>query len=268
MGSPSTPSDTAQSKPCKDEHEVDSCDGHECTVRPSKKIKSRQLVSLKKLKKLWSSHGAGRDNRTLLSVLEKNLLQGGIEENDAYSFNDSFTVAKALGRNNELGFELFEKRPKRDPMQIVYNGDPVRGYGHTILMETLCRLAFIADPCEISRITIKNASEMGGLPVCAPYLLPKAGMPNVADADDKAYAAFVDTLMAETLELVEAHATDRQKQQIRELSLYSPRMTAEVCKAALAAAVAAYHEECDTDWAHLNKETYEAGKWTDGNHPT
>ena len=225
-------------------------------------------MSLKKLKKLWSSHGAGRDNRTLLSVLEKNLLRGGIEENDAYSFNDSFTVAKALGRNNELGFELFEKRPKRDPMQIVYNGDPVRGYGHTILMETLCRLAFIADPCEISRTTIKKASKMGGLPVCGPYLLPKAGWPNVADAEDKAFKAFVDTLVGVAYKLAETHTTDRQKQQIGHLYHCSAQTTAEVCKAALAAAVAAYHEEADTDHCYLTREANEAGMWADGNLPT
>jgi hypothetical protein len=257
MGCPSTHSDT---------------NGHECTVRPSKKIKSRQLVSLTKLKKLWSSYGAGRHNRVLLNVLgsEENLLQG-IEENDAHCFNDSFRVARALGRNNELGFELFEKRPKRGPMQIDDNGDPhpiESGYRGMILVETLCRLAFIADPCEISRITIKNASEMGGLPVCAPYLLPKAGMPNVADADDKAYAAFVDTLVAETHELVETHATDRQKEQICRLYHCSAQTTAEVCKAALAAAVAAYHEEADTDHCYLTREANEAGMWADGNLPT
>ena len=135
-------------------------------------------------------------------------------------------------------------------------------------METLCRLAYIADPFEVSRVTITIASEMGGLPVCLPDLPPKAGMPNVADADDKAYGVFVHTLIAETKELVEIHATDRQKQQIRGLSSYSVQTTAEVCKAALAAAVAAYHEEADTDHVYLCREAYEAGMWADGNLPT
>ena len=80
-----------------------------------------------------------------------------------------------------------------------------------ILVETLCRLAYIAEPFEISRVTVTSESEMGGLPVCFPYLPPRHGMPNVADADDKAYSFFVHTLIAETKVLVELHTTDRQK---------------------------------------------------------
>ena len=83
-----------------------------------------------------------------------------------------------------------------------------------------------------------------------------------------AYGVFVHTLIAETKELVEIHATDRQKQQIRDLSRYSGRMIAEVCKAALAAAVAAYHYEADTDHMYICKKTFEAGMWADGNLPT
>ena len=93
-------------------------------------------------------------------------------------------------------------------------------------------------------------------------------MPNVADADDKAYWFFVHTLIAQTKELVELHTTDRQKQQIRTLSRYSPRMTAEVCKAALAAAMQAYHHQWDTEWCGFRVEHAEAGVWADGNHPT
>ena len=170
-------------------------------------------------------------------------------------------VAKALARNGERGFEILVKPPvDNSKIDDVYKG--------FILVETLCRLAYIADPFEISRVTVTRASEVGGVPVCYPYLFPKHGMRNVALGEDKAYWFFVHTLIAQTKELVELHATDRQKQQISDLSRYSPRMTAEVCKAALAAAVAAYHNLWDTDGCGFKVEETEAGKWADGNHPT
>ena len=78
----------------------------------------------------------------------------------------------------------------------------------------------------------------------------------------------MDTLVRVTRELAETHATDRQKEQIRDLYLCSVQTTAEICKAALAAAVAAYHEEADTDHVYLCREAYEAGMWADGNLPT
>ena len=174
----------------------------------------------------------------------------------------AYQVAIKLAHNGERGFQVLLPGPCDDNPNF---NDKYKG---AILVETLCRLAYIADPFEISRVTVTRASEVGGVPVCYPYLFPKHGMRNVALGEDKAYWFFVQTLIAQTLPLVELHTTDRQKQQISDLSQYSPRMTAEVCKAALAAAVAAYHEEWDTDWAHLNKETYEAGKWADGNHLT
>ena len=186
-------------------------------------------------------------------------------------FTEVDRVAKALGRNNERGFELLVHGRKRDPIQIDNNGDPLtfgRGYRGEILMETLCRLAYIADPYEVSRVTIRTASEMGGLPVCLPDLPPKAGMLYVADAKDDAYATFVHTLIDETTEIRDIFATDRQKQQIRDLSGDSERMIADVCKAALAAAVWASHYEWDTDHNHIFKKTFEAGMWGDGNLPT
>ena len=93
-------------------------------------------------------------------------------------------------------------------------------------------------------------------------------MRNVALGEDKAYWFFVQTLIAQTLPLVELHTTEGQKQQIHSLSQYSPRMTAEVCKAALAAAVRAYHHQWDTEWCGFRVEHAEAGVWADGNHPT
>ena len=93
-------------------------------------------------------------------------------------------------------------------------------------------------------------------------------MPNVAEGMDKAYWFFVHTLIAQTNELVELHTTDRQKQQISDLSRYSPRMTAEVCKAALAAAVFAYYIRWDTVHVDFKAEDMLAGVWADGNHPT
>ena len=179
-----------------------------------------------------------------------------------YFWEDAGSVAGALALNGDRDFEIIEKRrPEENPtFYDVYKG--------FILVETLCRLAYIADPFNISRVTVTRASEVGVIPVCYPYLSPKHGMRNVADAEDKAYWFFVHTLIAQTKELVELHMHDQQKQQISDLSQYSPQMTAEVCKAALAAAVRAYHYQEDTDWCDLKVEWAEAGKWADGNHPT
>ena len=229
----------------------------------------RGFVSLTKLKDLWWKYGGGSNSQDGDEANAEQLQR--IRESETKCFSEVHRVASTLGRNNERGFELFEKRPKRDPIQIDNNGDPLtfgRGYRGEILMETLCRLAYIADPYEVSRATITIASEMGGLPVCLPDLPPKAGMLYVADAKDNAYATFVHTLIAETTEIREIFATDRQKQQIRDLSCDSERTIADVCKAALAAAVWAYHYEWDTDHCHIFKKTFEAGMWGDGNLPT
>ena len=174
----------------------------------------------------------------------------------------AYQVAIKLAHNGERGFEVLLPGPCDDNPN--FNGK----YKGAILVETLCRLAYIADPFEISRVTVTRASEVGGVPVCYPYLFPKHGMRNVALGEDKAYWFFVQTLIAQTLPLVELHTTERQKQQISDLSQYSPRMTAEVCKAALAAAVQAYHHQWDTEWCGFRVEHAEAGVWADGNHPT
>ena len=268
MDSPS--SDIHQSKPCTSEHDAYSCESKSmidiCEIIEAG---TRRFKSLTKLRDFWRKYGAGSGDEGGDEATAQQLQM--IRESEWKCFQEVEQVASALGRNNERGFELFEKRPKRDPIQIDNNGDPhtiKSGYRGEILMETLCRLAYIADPYEVSRVTITIASEMGGLPVCFPYLLPRAGMPNVADADDKAYWFFVHTLIAQTKELVELHTTEKQKQQISLLSQYSPRMTAEVCKAALAAAVNAYHKQWDTDWCGFRVEHAEAGVWADGNHPT
>ena len=174
----------------------------------------------------------------------------------------AYQVAIKLAHNGERGFEGL--LPGDCIVYPKFN-DKYKG---AILVETLCRLAYIADPFEISRLTVTRASEVGGVPVCYPYLFPKHGMRNVALGEDKAYWFFVQTLIAQTLPLVELHTTERQKQQISDLSQYSPRMTAEVCKAALAAAVRAYHHQWDTEWCGFRVEHAEAGVWADGNHPT
>ena len=183
----------------------------------------------------------------------------------------AYQVAIKLAHNGERGFEVLGPcylKCKHTQNGVLWDPNFNDKYKGAILVETLCRLAYIADPFEISRVTVTRASEVGGLPVCDPYLPPRHGMPNVADADDKAYWFFVHTLIAQTKELVELHMHDQQKQQISDLSRYSPRMTAEVCKAALAAAVRAYHHQWDTEWCGFRVEHAEAGVWADGNHPT
>ena len=206
---------------------------------------------------LWSSHCGGELNTQHDFAGVQRALHKMVHDN---FWLYALDVANALALNGERGFERLVKPPVDKPPVDVYKG--------FILVETLCRLAYIADPFEISRVTVTRASEVGGIPVCYPYLLPRHGMPNVADADDKAYWFFVHTLIAQTKELVELHMTHRQKQQISDLSQYSPQMTAEVCKAALAAAVFAYHALWDTDGIDFKAEDMLAGVWADGNHPT
>ena len=224
------------------------------------------FMFLIKLKEVWLKYGGGRLNTQYDDAANPALLKM-LSESETNCFTEVRRVAQALGRNNERGFELFEKRPKRDPIKEILH-QIESGYKGMILVETLCRLAYIADPFEISRLTVTRASEVGGVPVCYPYLFPKHGMRNVALGEDKAYWFFVQTLIAQTLPLVELHTTERQKQQISDLFQYSPRMTAEVCKAALAAAVRAYHHQWDTEWCGFRVEHAAAGVWADGNHPT
>jgi len=230
---------------------------------------TRRFKSLTKLRDFWRKYGAGSGDEGGDEATAQQLQM--TRESEWKCFEEVQQVASALARNNERGFELLAKGRKRDPIQIDNNGDPLTinsGYRGEILMETLCRLAYIADPYEVSRTTITIASEMGGLPVCLPDLPPKAGMLYVADAKDDAYATFVHTLIDVTTEIREIFATDRQKEQIRHLSDDSARSIADVCKAALAAAVWASHYEWDTDHCHIFKKTFEAGMWGDGNLPT
>ena len=205
---------------------------------------------------LWSSHCGGELN-TQHDFDGVNRALHKIAHDNFWEYTRE--VAVTLANNGERGFELLLSGINHK-INDTYKG--------VILVETLCRLAYIADPFNISRVTVTRASEVGGIPVCYPYLSPKHGMRNVADIEDKAYWFFVHTLIAQTKELVELHMHDQQKQQISDLSQYSPQMTAEVCKAALAAAVRAYHHQEDTDRCDLKVEWAEAGKWADGNHPT
>ena len=211
------------------------------------------------LRLFWSSYCGGGVNLQLDFAGAERALHTLIWDN---FWTYAYQVAIKLAHNGERGFEVLLPGPCDDNPNF---NDKYKG---AILVETLCRLAYIADPFEISRLTVTRASEVGGVPVCYPYLFPKHGMRNVALGEDKAYWFFVQTLIAQTLPLVELHTTERQKQQISDLSQYSPRMTAEVCKAALAAAVRAYHHQWDTEWCGFRVEHAEAGVWADGNHPT
>ena len=70
----------------------------------------------------------------------------------------AYQVAIKLAHNGERGFYVLLPGPCDDNPNF---NDKYKG---AILVETLCRLAYIADPFEISRVAVTRASELGGLP--------------------------------------------------------------------------------------------------------
>jgi len=100
-------------------------------------------------------------------------------------------LATILGARGECGFESLGKD---EGQRLDKMNEP------SILYETISRLAYIADPNVITREERKAASRCGGLPVRPPYLLPRVGMPHVADTEDSVYLAFVVKLGQMTLQ--------------------------------------------------------------------
>ena len=134
-------------------------------------------------------------------------------------------LATILGARGECGFESLGKDEgqRLDKMKKP-----------SILYETLHRLAYIADPNVISREERKAASRCGGLPVRPPYLLPRVGMPHVADTADYVYLAFVVRLGDMTM-LQLPESTD-EKLRIVNFFQLAGKEKVECCQAALAAA--------------------------------
>ena len=98
-------------------------------------------------------------------------------------------LATLLGARGESGFQMLgkDKRQGLDKMDVT-----------TILYETISRLAYIADPNVTTQKDRKAASRCGGLPVLPPYLLPRVGMPHVADTEDDLYLTFLVKLQEMT----------------------------------------------------------------------
>ena len=89
-------------------------------------------------------------------------------------------LARMLGACGECGFESLGESRTQSP--VAPEGQ--QHQHHNILYETVSRLAYIADPNVTTQKDRKAASRCGGLPVRLPYLLPRGGMPHVADTED------------------------------------------------------------------------------------
>ena len=165
-------------------------------------------------------------------------------------------LATILGARGECGFESLGKDEgqRLDKMKKP-----------SILYETLHRLAYIADPNVITREERKAASRCGGLPVRPPYLLPRVGMPQVADTADDVYLAFVvrlsDTAMQEQM------STDERSRAL-DFFTRSNKEKVECCQAALAAACVAHNQAQDIDVLSVAPERFEGGVWATGNLST
>ena len=148
------------------------------------------------LRLFWSSYCGGGVNLQLDFAGAQRALHTLIWDN---FWTYAYQVAKKLADNGERGFEGLLPGSfnfKYSNGVCIDNPNFNDKYKGAILVETLCRLAYIADPFEISRVAVTRASELGGLPPFEPYIEPRLGMPNVAEGMDKAYWFFVHTLIA------------------------------------------------------------------------
>ena len=139
-------------------------------------------------------------------------------------------LATMLGARGECGFESLGESRTQSP--VVPEGQ--QHHHHNILYETVSRLAYIADCNVITRQEVKAASRCGGLPVRPPYLLPRVGMPHVADTEESVYLSFVLKLGDMTLQ--EFMPTDEEKTRAMDFFGTSDMEKVICCKAALAAA--------------------------------
>ena len=133
----------------------------------------------------------------------------------------------------------------------------------SILYETVSRLAYIADCNVITRQEVKAASRCGGLPVLPPYLLPRVGMPHVADTEDDLYLTFL-------VKLQEMTFPNGYDEPIWPMTFFCTSNVEKVicCKAALAAACVAHNEAQGINGRSMKPECFEGGVCATGNLST
>ena len=166
-------------------------------------------------------------------------------------------LATLLGARGESGFQMLgkDRRQGLDKMDVT-----------TILYETISRLAYIADPNVTTQKDRKAASRCGGLPVRLPYLLPRGGMPNVADTEDSVYLSFIIKLAEMTLQ--DLMPNDEEKTRALYFFGTSDKEKVICCKAALAAACVAHKVAQGIDCRSVTPELFEGGVWAPGNIST
>ena len=133
----------------------------------------------------------------------------------------------------------------------------------SILYETVSRLAYIADRNVITQQEVKAASRCGGLPVLPPYLLPRVGMPHVADTEDDLYLTFL-------VKLQEMTFPNGYDEPIWPMTFFCTSNVEKVicCKAALAAACVAHNEAEGINSRDMEPECFEGGVCAAGNLST
>ena len=166
-------------------------------------------------------------------------------------------LATILGARGECGFQSLgtDEGQRLDKMN-----EP------SILYETMLRLAYIADTNVITPEERKAASRCGGLPVRPPYLLPRLGMPHVADTEDSVYHAFLVRLGNMTLQ--EEVVPVEEKLRAMHFFGLPKREKVECCQAALAAACVAHNQAKDIDVRSVTPEWFEGGVYGPGNLST
>ena len=166
-------------------------------------------------------------------------------------------LATMLGARGECGFESLGKDKGRrlDKMNEK-----------NILYETVSRLAYIADCNVITRQEVKAASRCGGLPVRPPYLLPRVGMPHVADTEDDLYLTFLVKLQ----DMIFPNGIEDADNAIFPMTFFftSNVEKAMCCKAALAAACVAHNEAQGINSRSMKPECFEGGVCATGNLST
>ena len=166
-------------------------------------------------------------------------------------------LANILGARGECGFESLapdqeQRLEKSNEKSIIY--------------ETVSRLAYIADRNVITQHDVKAASRCGGLPVRPPYLLPRSGMPNVADTEDDVYVTFLQKLQSMTSP--DVWSTEQATLRAKTFFDASNMEKVRCCKAALAAACVAHNKAQGIDACSLKPACFEGGVCAAGNLST
>ena len=171
-------------------------------------------------------------------------------------------LARMLGACGECGFESLGESRTQSP--VAPEGQ--QHHHHNILYETVSRLAYIADCNVITRQEVKAASRCGGLPVLPPYLLPRVGMPHVADTEDDLYLTFLVKLQ----DMIFPNGIEDADNAIFPMTFFftSNVEKAMCCKAALAAACVAHNEAQGINGRSMKPECFEGGVCAAGNLST